>query len=329
MAGAVAAAILGLGQGQPEAKSYSTSYSSSSDALSKSSHVVPGTSRSQDRLPVNSGASDDIDSGASAVPEPALVPIDVASLPINAKTPSEFGIGPQSQIGPSGTLVAHAVSATVTAYAEPDRASERLQIFQNPTERGGPRVFQALSRSGDGWIEVLLPIRPNGSRGWIREEAVTLSSNPYQIAINVSNHELSIYRGNELQMQTVIGVGTGQTPTPIGSFYLTELLRPSDPTGIYGPYAYGLSGYSDTLRSFNGGEGVIGIHGTNDAEALGGDVSHGCIRVENGTIEEMVQYLPLGTPVNIYRTDNTVPLPADENMPQASADIGVGAITTG
>ncbi len=285
-------------------------------ALRASSQAAPGllvVGRNQDRRPINApNGTTEVDSGARSVPEPATVQVDLVSLPIKARTPAEFGIGPQSQVGPVGTLVAHASTATVTAYAEPDRASKRLRIFNNPTERGGPLVFQALSRSGDGWIEVLLPIRPNGSKGWIREEAVTLSLNPYRIAIDVSNHQLSIYRDNELQLETLIGVGTGQTPTPIGSFYLTELLRPSDPTGIYGPFAYGLSGYSDTLRSFNGGEGVIGIHGTNNAAALGGDVSHGCIRVENDTIIDMVEFLPLGTPVNIYRTGTSVPVPTDE-----------------
>jgi lipoprotein-anchoring transpeptidase ErfK/SrfK len=102
-------------------------------------------------------------------------------------------------------------------------------------------------------------------------------------------------------MSTIVAIGNGDTPTPIGEFYLIELLRPSNPDGAYGPFAYGLSGYSETLESFNGGDGVIGIHGTNRADQLGQDVSHGCIRVANPTITEMTQFLPLGTPVIIFR----------------------------
>jgi lipoprotein-anchoring transpeptidase ErfK/SrfK len=48
-----------------------------------------------------------------------------------------------------------------------------------------------------------------------------------------------------------------------------------------------------------GDGGVIGLHGTNQPELLGQDVSHGCIRVANDVITEMVSYLPLGTPVEI------------------------------
>ena len=53
--------------------------------------------------------------------------------------------------------------------------------------------------------------------------------------------------------------------------------------------------------------GVIGIHGTNQPELLGGPASHGCIRVHNDTISEMAGFLPLGTPVSITRVPEPVP----------------------
>ena len=84
-------------------------------------------------------------------------------------------------------------------------------------------------------------------------------------------------------------------------YYLKELLEPPDPNGAYGPYAYGLSGFSNNpeLANFNGGDGIIGIHGTNQPDKIGSDVSHGCIRVSNEVITEMAASLPLGTPVEI------------------------------
>ena len=72
--------------------------------------------------------------------------------------------------------------------------------------------------------------------------------------------------------------------------------------GPYGSYAYGLSGFSNVLTSFGGGDGVIGIHGTNDPSSIGQDVSHGCIRLQNADIERLVRFLPLGTPVDILAT---------------------------
>jgi lipoprotein-anchoring transpeptidase ErfK/SrfK len=109
-----------------------------------------------------------------------------------------------------------------------------------------------------------------------------------------------VFENNAQFLEGPIGVGTQDTPTPGGIYYIKELLQPPDPTTVYGPYAYGLSGFSDVLESFNGGEGVIGIHGNNDESSLGNDVSAGCIRMDNEQITELVEKpLPLGTPVEI------------------------------
>ena len=59
------------------------------------------------------------------------------------------------------------------------------------------------------------------------------------------------------------------------------------------------SGFSDVLFDFAGGDGQVGIHGTNDPSGLGCDVSHGCIRMSNAGIAFLVQTLPPGVPVDI------------------------------
>jgi lipoprotein-anchoring transpeptidase ErfK/SrfK len=187
----------------------------------------------------------------------------------------------------------------VAAFRDPTETSEVLDGFAHPTERGGPLVFQAVGSPRDGWIEVLLPVRPNGTTGWIRLDDVELTRNPYRIEIDLEDYRLTVWRGGEERLSAPVAVGKGGTPTPIGDFYLVELIRPPEPDGPYGSFAYGLSGYSDVLDSFNGGDGVIGIHGTNRPELLGGPASHGCIRLHNDTIEELVGFLPLGTPVSI------------------------------
>jgi lipoprotein-anchoring transpeptidase ErfK/SrfK len=91
------------------------------------------------------------------------------------------------------------------------------------------------------------------------------------------------------------------TPTPSGRYYITELLRQPDPTGLYGPYAFGLSAHSTVLHEFAGRDGILGIHGTNYPRGIGTDVSHGCIRVSNAAITRLARILPLGTPVLIVR----------------------------
>ncbi len=195
--------------------------------------------------------------------------------------------------------MAHVIEPTIAARVEPAAESEIVATFDHPTSVGGPLVFQAVGAAEEGWIEVLLPIRPNGTTGWIPVDEVELTRNPYRIEIDLDGYELRVLRAGEVELLTPIAVGLGDTPTPIGDFYLLELLKPPSPDGVYGPYAYGLSAFSDVLFDFAGGDGVIGIHGTNQPHLLGGPASHGCIRIHNDVIEELATFLPLGTPVSI------------------------------
>ena len=42
-----------------------------------------------------------------------------------------------------------------------------------------------------------------------------------------------------------------------------------------------------------------GIHGTNEPELIGQQVSHGCIRMLNEDVEELFDVVSIGTPVSI------------------------------
>jgi lipoprotein-anchoring transpeptidase ErfK/SrfK len=76
---------------------------------------------------------------------------------------------------------------------------------------------------------------------------------------------------------------------------------PARRDALYGPFALGLSGFSDApgARDFKGGEGVLAIHGTDDESSIGRRVSHGCIRVANDVITYLASTIPMGTPVDI------------------------------
>jgi len=197
----------------------------------------------------------------------------------------------------TGSQVATAVPAQVQVYATA-ADTEPTTLLDNPNENGAPLVFLVKEDQGE-WLEVYLPIRPNGSTGFVRAADVTVADNPYSVDIKLAEHRIVVTKGDEVIADEAIGVGTASTPTPGGIYYIKELLQPPDPTGAYGPYAYGLSGFSNELEEFNGGEGVIGIHGTNEPDAIGTDVSHGCIRMSNEAITALAAELPLGTPVHI------------------------------
>jgi len=164
-----------------------------------------------------------------------------------------------------------------------------------------PLVLLAKQVTKDG-IEVYLPVRPNGSTGWVDPADVELYSTDYALDVYDSSHTMTLSQAGVVIATYAIATGQDAMPTPGGTYFLRELLAPPNPAGPYGPYAYGLSGYSPVLDEFNGGDAVIGIHGTDEPESIGKDVSHGCIRLHNDDITELAEMwqLPLGAPVYIH-----------------------------
>jgi lipoprotein-anchoring transpeptidase ErfK/SrfK len=162
------------------------------------------------------------------------------------------------------------------------------------------RVFLVKRRRG-AWLQVYLPTRPNRSTGWVRARDVRLSATPYRLQVQLRRHRLVLRRAGHVVLRAPIGVGRAVSPTPVGRYYVTDLLRPHDPHGFFGPYALGLSAHSDVYTRFAGGDGQVGIHGTSEPAGLGRDVSHGCIRVRNAVISRLAHRVPLGTPVDVTR----------------------------
>lgn len=211
----------------------------------------------------------------------------VASLAASAPGPAEA----------ADSVVAQAKVPVVSVYRSPNARRAFLRL-PNPYRHGVPLTFLVKERR-PGWEKVYLPVRPNGSTGWIRDGQVELSLTPYRVDVSLSAHTVTVRKGIRAIHRERAGVGRSIVPTPAGTYYLVELLQQPNPNGIYGPYAFGLSAYSNVLYSFGGGPGQIGLHGTNEPWSLGTNASHGCIRISNAGITRLARLLPLGTPVRI------------------------------
>ncbi|MGK2930834.1 MAG: L,D-transpeptidase [Acidimicrobiales bacterium] len=200
------------------------------------------------------------------------------------------------------TVVARSEVDFIDVFDEED-STEPARRLDRTAETTGNLVFVVDQQAAgpDDRHLVQLPVRPNGSTGWVRADDVSLTVHDYRLEVELGAHQLRLLQAGEALLEVPIGVGTQDTPTPGGTYYVKELLQPPEPDGPYGTYAYGLSGFSNVLESFAGGDGVIGIHGTDRPELVGRDVSSGCIRVTNDVMDRLVEEigLPLGIPVVI------------------------------
>jgi len=203
------------------------------------------------------------------------------------------------------TALDRGVSATGSAillFRRPDKeASSRRMVAHNPM--GEQIVFLAndsLERAGTTWYRILLPQRPNGSTAWVKQDAqLELYSLSDRIEIDLSTYTLTRFTNGKLASRFKVGVGMPYWPTPTGTFYVWAHVPQASPTGPYGAYALGLSGFSDVLTDWPGG-GRFAIHGTPYKANTGRKVSHGCIRVFNPAVVTLKD-VSLGTPVIITR----------------------------
>jgi len=238
--------------------------------------------------------------GSTVQPAPTTTvvrppPAPVAPPPAPAVKAVPLPAVPLPATAHPATSVAQALAPVIDVF-EPDGVSV-LRSLDNPQPSGAPLMFVVVEQQPN-WLKVLVPIRPNGTTGWVRRQDVSLTSHTYSIVVELGAHRITAFKGTEPFLSEPVGVGTSATPTPVGLSYTKELI-PESPGGPYGPYAFGLSAFSDVLTQFNGGEGVIGLHGTNEPSALGSDVSHGCIRMSNQGITALAETLPLGVPVEV------------------------------
>lgn len=193
-------------------------------------------------------------------------------------------------------LVARA-EGTVPVFDTP-AATDPVRTLPAQTPFESPTVL-LVQRQQDGWLKVLLPGRPNGGTGWVEAADVELREVDYEVRVDLKAGELTVLERGKVLVQTAAGHGRPEYPTPTGTFFVTDKLETPNPGGPYGPFALGLSARSEVLTQFMGGEGQIGLHGTNEPDTLGKGTSHGCVRVANEVIEQLADLLPLGTPVTV------------------------------
>jgi lipoprotein-anchoring transpeptidase ErfK/SrfK len=194
----------------------------------------------------------------------------------------------------SSVKIASVKGSRITVYGRKEGTAKRT--ITSPNDYGATRVF-LVERDAGEWLQVLLPIRPNGSKGWIRAADVTLAVTAHRVVIDRGAFRFTVYDGGRAVRTGGVATGEAGTPTPPGRYFFTELVKPVDRNGSYGAYAFGLSGFSPVLKSFAGGPGQLAIHGTNRPSVIGTRASHGCVRVSDDDITWMAKNLAIGTPV--------------------------------
>ena len=186
----------------------------------------------------------------------------------------------------------------LVVHEQPDAGSPSRTM--SATNEFGSALALPVTDQSEGWVQVLVPGRPTGTKAWLSADQnpqFELRSVTTRIEVDLAARTLTLVDRGQVVLSTPVAIGSSEYPTPTGLFSVTDKLQDPNPNGAYGPFALGLSGRSEVLTDFAGGDGQIGIHGTNDPSSIGQAVSHGCVRVPNEVITQLNDLLPLGTPV--------------------------------
>lgn len=171
----------------------------------------------------------------------------------------------------------------------------------------GPNQLKVLGsardKRGRAWLRVLLPVRPNGAKGWMLRDYALLSTTPWRIDISLRRRLVRVFARGVLKRHFRIVIGKPSTPTPRGQFAIYEIVRQANPRAFLGPFVLHLTAHSNVLFNFGGGPGTIALHGRDGAslaDPLGSARSHGCMRMADANIRWLARRVVPGTPVNVH-----------------------------
>jgi lipoprotein-anchoring transpeptidase ErfK/SrfK len=163
-----------------------------------------------------------------------------------------------------------------------------------------PTVAWVLERSPDGkYGRVTLPYSGSRRTGWIPLKGLERSRTSVMVRVDVSRHRLTLVKGGKVIMRTPAAMGAPWSPTPTGTFFVTDRVDPGSPYGYLGAFAFGISGIQTRLPPGWSGGNQLAIHGTNNPSSIGKSASAGCVRVSARALMRLKPLLRLGTPVII------------------------------
>jgi lipoprotein-anchoring transpeptidase ErfK/SrfK len=166
---------------------------------------------------------------------------------------------------------------------------------------GEGTVAWVLRTSADerfGLVDV--PYAATRATGWIRLRGLERSWTRIRVLADLSEHRLTVWRGNDVLFRAPAATGAAASPTPAGRYFVTD--RVAVPSGgALGTFAFGLSGIQPHLPTGWSGGDQLAIHGTNAPSTIGRSASAGCLRVSEPTLDRLRPLLRLGTPVVVRR----------------------------
>jgi lipoprotein-anchoring transpeptidase ErfK/SrfK len=177
-------------------------------------------------------------------------------------------------------------------------AGTSIERLETETEFESPKVLAVVGHRG-AWLEVMTPELPNGATGWVYGRDIDLGGTEYELTADLGYRELTVRRRGRVVRRVTVAIGGPDTPTPTGTFAVTDKLDLAAEDSPYGCCALALTGHQpDVPQGWSGGD-RLAVHATREKETIGTASSLGCLRAGDADMRRLVDAVPLGTPVAI------------------------------
>jgi hypothetical protein len=171
------------------------------------------------------------------------------------------------------------------------------------TPFGSQRALSVVATRNGRWLAVTEAGIGNNRVVWVDATSGGLryAHTRLELDVDLSARTLIVRRNGTPVRRLSIGVGRAGSPTPTGTFAVTDKLDGPSYSAAYGCCILALSATQPNLPAGWSGGNRIAIHGTLSSSDFGRAVSAGCVHAKDVDLHYLMRTVPLGTPVVIRR----------------------------
>jgi lipoprotein-anchoring transpeptidase ErfK/SrfK len=166
----------------------------------------------------------------------------------------------------------------------------------------GRRLILSITHRRGAWAAVPTFLVPNGRRAWVHVDRRTfvVRRTRWRLSADLSARTVTVLHGDERVRTVRVAIGAASTPTPPGTYAITDKLKGRPFGSSFGCCIIALSGHQPKIRT-GSVDGRLAIHGTDRPDLVGARASQGCLRARDADVRWIMRTVPVGTQVTIRR----------------------------
>jgi hypothetical protein len=199
---------------------------------------------------------------------------------------------------PPGLILTVRPGAVATLLSAP--YGQPVLSLRAVDEYGQPTRFGVVSLRWP-WAGVSNANLGSSTLGWIKlnDPALDVSRTGWLLVVHRGAHQLIASDEGRVEARFAVGVGAPSSPTPLGSFSVTDKLAGAAFGRAYGCCILALSTVQPHPPDAWWGPVRMAIHGTDEPQSVGANMSAGCVHVAEGDLRWLIARVPTGAPVVI------------------------------